>query len=141
MYRHKFNRTFTAMFWGWCVCNLTTSILFTGQTLFATGPIESRLGSLFFYIIYAALFSALLIAAAWIFIFFPADLLVGESSPLREPVFAATLGGFGGALPIVMIGGLEQAIAPATLSAITGLTAALHVVLKHPRIPIPPTTD
>lgn len=139
--QQKFRRTFIAMFWGWCVCNLVTFVAFVGWAIFDQGSISNRVAGVMLYVVAAAVWSAVLITASWLLISLPVDLLVGESSWLREPFVAAAIGSVSGAVPMLLIGQLPEIICPAILAAITGLTAALHVVLKHPRIPIPTTTD
>lgn len=145
MFLHKFRRTFIAMFWGWVVCNAVT--------LFWSIAIEwsrdfgnfSRVRQICNEMIYWFIGTAVVIAVAWLAVFFPVDLIVPDRSRVRRPKSAAWMGFLAGymvvfapcvAVPYIQTGTLhfhEDLTVISLLGGITGLTAALHVVLKHPR--------
>ena len=133
MFRHKFRRTFIAMFWGWVACNSTTLIGMLISAPFKFRAWTEAFQVLLIYGFFAALYSAVLVLIAWLAVFFPTDLVVDESSPLRKPRNAAVIGFVTGFLVILVPARPLEAWIPGLLAAITGLTAALHVVIKHPR--------
>jgi hypothetical protein len=149
MFLHKFRRTFIAMFWGWVVCNLVTCSAFGLGILISEGSLYSKLQYLAIYALMSLLYSGIVITGAWLIAFLPTDLLVRDCSDLRKPRNAAACGAAGGFASIILIQiaiwgttsqqtdkiteGLEWLFVFGILAAITGLTAALHVVLKHPR--------
>ncbi len=149
MFLHKFRRTFIAMVWGWVVCNLVTCSVFGLGILCSEGSLYSKLQYLVLYSLLSLLYSGIVIASAWLIVLLPTDFLVSDRSVLRKPRNAAACGAVGGFASIVLIkiaiwgtaSGQTNAItedlvwlfAFGFLAAITGLTAALHVVLKHPR--------
>jgi hypothetical protein len=155
--QQKFRRTFVAMFRGWLVCNLVSSTFFSLWIAIEEGSLASKLQYMGLYLVMSLLYSGIIITIAWLFILYPTDLLVHEASPLRKPRNAALCGAAGGFMSIILLKYMFWAgssngghsfwedsiwIVPfGLLAAITGLTAALHIVLKHPRIPIPTTKN
>ncbi len=147
---HKVRRTFVAMFWGWVA-------FMTGYTILAglDSLLELRLFRwrefLAFWLAFGV-FSVPVILVAWLLILLPVDCLVPEASWLRKPCIAAWLGLWIGMLPFTLLGTWDSMTSFERWwrevhrclndkgtwlylggAAITGLTAALHVVLKHPR--------
>ena len=133
MFRHKFRRTFIAMFWGWVACNSTTITGMLISAPFKFTAFAEAFKYLLIYGFFTALYSAVLVLIAWLAVFLPTDLIVDESSPLRKPRNAAVTGFATGFLVILVPAWSLGAWIPGLLAAITGLTAALHVVIKHPR--------
>lgn len=145
MYHDKFSRTFIAMVWGWVVCNLVTLVFAVAIEWSRDFGSFSRLGHIMAEMIYWHLWTAVVIAIAWLAVFLPVDLIVPDRSKLRQPKSAACMGFLAGftaffvpsvLVPFIQTGELrihEDLIVMSLLAAITGLTAALHVVLKHPR--------
>ena len=78
-------RSFIAMFWGWVACNAATVLLAAAHQQFRIDRVFIVLSEL----LYWCMGTALVIFAAWLFFFLPADLLVKESSVLRTPKWAA----------------------------------------------------
>lgn len=127
--KHKFCRTFVAMFWGWVACNPCLLVL---EFSF------SEAITLFSWM-HVTLSSAVIVFLAWLLIFLPVDLAVKESSSLREPRKAAgcgALAGFLSALLPMAIPGLQaeasEMLIVAPVSAVCGLVASLHVVRRYP---------
>lgn len=154
MFRKQFYRTFVAMFWGWLVCNVSTLIGLLVLVMFRPVFHITTFTSVLSVMIYWLIFSAIFIVVAWLAILFPTDCIVSEHSCLRQPRMAGVIGFTVGFLTVFAPLAADMwargrpgmkittDLAPfGLLAAITGLTAALHVVLKHPRIPSPPTTD
>jgi hypothetical protein len=149
MFLHKFRRTFIAMLWGWVVCNLVTCSALVLWILCSEGSIYSKLQYLVLYALLSVLYSGIVITSAWLIVLLPTDVLVSDGSDLRKPRNAAACGAAGGFTSVILIKiaiwvttvneantmteDLEWLFAFGFLAAITGLTAALHVVLKHPR--------
>jgi hypothetical protein len=149
MFLHKFRRTFIAMFWGWVVCNLVTCSAIGLWILCSEGSLYSKLQYLALYALLCLLYSGIVITSAWLIVLLPTDVLVSDCSDLRKPRNAAACGAVGGFASIVLIKiviwvttthqantmteDLGWLFVFGFLAAITGLTAALHVVRKHPR--------
>ena len=148
MFLHKFRRTFIAMFWGWVVFILSFPFLAT-LVCYVEGRSNSQTPGAW---IAFAIYSVPVILAAWLVVLLPVDCLVAEKSFLRTPWLAGFLGAFFGLLPFTLLATASHMTSFATWwneamrnlrdadswlylggAAITGLTAALHVVLKHPR--------
>jgi hypothetical protein len=147
---HKLRRTFVAMLWGWGVFMTGFLSLAVIDHILDSHPMPWREISIFWLIVGA--YSLPVILTAWLLILLPVDCLVPESSWLRKPWIAAWLGLLIGMLPFIVLGTwnsmtsfeswwremlrcLNDKTAWLYLggAGITGLTAALHVVLKHPR--------
>lgn len=147
---HKVRRTFVAMFWGWVA-------FMTGYTILAglDSLLELRLfrwrDFLAFWLAFGV-FSVPVILVAWLLILLPVDCVVPETSWLRKPWIAAWLGLGIGMLPFTLLGTWDSMTSFESWwrevlrclndkgtwlylggAGITGLTAALHIVLKHPR--------
>lgn len=148
MFLHKFRRTFIAMFWGWVVFMLCLPFLAMLMCYVEGRSTNQILGAWIAF----AVFSIPVILAAWLIILWPVDCLVPEKSFLRTPWLAGFLGAFFGLLPFTLLATASHMTSFATWwneamrnlrdadtwlylggAAITGLTAAIHVVLKHPR--------
>lgn len=134
------NRSLTAMFWGWVASNTTLAFLY------AINAWQAGWGALLYlllWLLWGGFISAIIIFCAWLVIFLPIDLLVKETSFLREPRWAGTCGALAGflstSLPIIL-SQPEQAVfmdALLTLSlpaTACGLTASLYLVHHHPRL-------
>ncbi len=146
MFLHKFRRTFIAMFWGWVVCNLVTLVFAVAIEWRRDFGSFSRLGHIIAEMIYWYIGTAIVIFIAWLVVFFPVDLIVPDRSRVRRPKSAVWMGFLAGymalfipcvVIPYIQTGTLQfndDLIVMSLLGGLTGLTAALHVVLKHPRI-------
>jgi hypothetical protein len=147
---HKVRRTFVAMFWGWVAFMAACAILAGLDRFLDSHPMPWR-DLLTFWLI-VAVFSVSVILTAWLLILLPVDCLVPESSRLRKPWVAALLGLLIGILPFTLLGTWNSMNSFESWwhevirclndkgtwlylggAGITGLTAALHIVLKHPR--------
>lgn len=143
MFLHKFRRTFIAMFWGWVVCNAITLVTWIVLGAAQKMPSSSWMGM--FYWLPA---TAIVITVAWLAVFLPTDCIVAEHSHLRKPYIAGMLGFAFGLIaliapfladmwergyPSVGLKIVTELLPFSLLGGVTGLTAALHVVLKHPR--------
>lgn len=145
MFLHKYRRTFIAMFWGWVACNLMTLAISVAIEWSRDFGSFSRLQQIITEMIYWYLWTTVAIAIAWLAVFLPVDLIVPDKSELRRPKSAAGIGFLAGyialfapcvVVPLIQNGVLrihEDLIVMSLLGGLTGLTAALHVVLKHPR--------
>lgn len=145
MFLHKFRRTFIAMFWGWVVCNLATLVVSAAIEWSRDFGSFSRLKQIMTEMIYWYIGTAIVIFIAWVTVFFPVDLIVPDRSKLRQPKSAAGIGFCAGytalfapcvVVPFIQNGVLhihEDLLVMSLLGGLTGLTASLHVVLKHPR--------
>ncbi|MEQ1748543.1 MAG: hypothetical protein ABL974_03925 [Prosthecobacter sp.] len=148
MFRHKFHRTFIAMFWGWMVFSLCFPFL-AWIVCHVEGRSTNQIAGVWVAFV---IFSVPIILAAWLTILWPIDCIVPERSLLRRPTVAGFLGAFFGALPFALLATYSQMTTITDWwnesvralrdsdswlylggAAITGLTAALHVVIKHPR--------
>lgn len=138
------------MFWGWVAFMAGYAIL-AGCDRFLDSHHMPWSDFLIFWLI-VAVYSVVVILTAWLMILLPVDCLVPESSWLRKPWIAAWLGLCIGMLPFTVLGTWDSMTSfeswwrevlrclndPSTWlylggAGITGLTAALHIVLKHPR--------
>lgn len=138
------------MFWGWVAFMAGYAIL-SGCDRFLDSHHMPWSDFLIFWLI-VAVYSVVVILTAWLLILLPVDCLVPESSWLRKPWIAAWLGLCIGMLPFTVLGTWDSMNSfeswwrevlrclndPSTWlylggAGITGLTAALHIVLKHPR--------
>ncbi|MBV6500865.1 MAG: hypothetical protein CJBNEKGG_03353 [Prosthecobacter sp.] len=149
---HKVRRTFVAMFWGWVAFMAGYAILAGLDRLLNPRPTAwcDHLTIWLFFGVY----SVPVILTAWLLILLPVDCLVPESSWLRKPSVAALLGLLIGILPFTLLGTWNSMNSFESWwhevirclndkgtwlylggAGITGLTAALHIVLKHPRQP------
>jgi hypothetical protein len=147
---HKVRRTFVAMFWGWVAFMAAYAIL-AGLDRFLDSHLMPWRDLLTFWLI-VAVFSVPVILTAWLLILLPVDCLVPESSRLRKPWVAALLGLLIGILPFTVLGTWNSMNSFENWwremlrflndkstwlflggAGITGLTAAVHIVLKHPR--------
>lgn len=146
---HKLRRTFVAMFWGW-VAFMAGYTMLTGLASFLELRLFRWREFLAFWLAFGV-FSVPVILTAWLLVLLPVDCLVPESSWLRKPWIAAWLGLCIGMLPFTVLGTWDSMTSferwwrevlrclndPSTWlylggAGITGLTAALHIVLKHP---------
>lgn len=129
------SRSLVAMFWGWVACNCT---------VFAVSLIIDVMNGGFgifalFFMIYWLLGTGIVILAAWLLFFLPTDILVKEDSYLRSPEWAGACGGLAGFMSVwlpLMFTEIDDSGGPfmmSLLAAVCGLTASLHLVLKHPR--------
>lgn len=130
--KHKFCRTFVAMFWGWVACNPCLLVL-------AFSFPEASFSFTLFSWMHVTLCSAVIVFLAWLLIFLPVDLAVKESSSLRDSRKAAGCGALAGFLsaflPMVIPGLRAEAsemLIVAPVSAVCGLVASLHVVRRYP---------
>jgi hypothetical protein len=147
---HKLRRTLVAMFWGWVAFMAAYAILAGLDCVLDSHPMPGR--DLWIFWLLVAAYSVPVILTAWLLILLPVDCLVPEASWLRKPWIAAWLGLWIGMLPFTVLGTWDSMTSfeswwrevlrglndPSTWlylggAGITGLTAALHIVLKHPR--------
>lgn len=152
MFLHKYRRTAAAMFRGWVVCNLVTFfvcvlwmvILAFMQDSLTGRDVADGIESVLFLTMMACAYSGVAILLAWLFVLPPVDLLVSDASWLRKPKPAAVCGAFGGFFGFAALWLALNFSAPdwaalpwlagfGALAAITGMTASLHLVRKHPR--------
>lgn len=148
MLLHKFRRTFIAMFWGWVVFSLSFPFL-ARLACYVEGRLINQIPGAW---IAFAIYSIPVILAAWLIILWPMDCLVPEKSALRAPWLTGFLGAIFGLIPLTLLATYSHMTSFAMWwnevvrnlrdtdtwlyfggAAITGLTAALNVVLKHPR--------
>lgn len=146
----KVRRTFVAMFWGWVAFMAGYAILAGLDRLLNPRP-TAWCDLLTFWLVFGV-YSVPVILTAWLLILLPVDCLVPESSWLRKPSVAALLGLLIGILPFTVLGTWDSMNSFESWwrevlrflndkdtwlylggAGITGLTAALHIVLKHPR--------
>lgn len=126
------------MFWGWVACNATLAFLY------AINAWQTGWGALLYlllWLLWGGFISAIIIFCAWLVVFLPTDLLVKETSFLREPRWAGPCGALSGflstSLPIILSqqGNLMDTLLTLSLpAAVCGLTASLYLVYHHPRI-------
>jgi hypothetical protein len=129
---------------GWITCNLSLVVFESAS--------DGRFG-VFPMLATFLIPTGMVIFGAWLAIFLPADLIVPETSTLRRPFIAAVCGAVGGFLPLFLIQlvsalMLERPFSSAELlenafgheslpyvvgAVTTGLTAAVTLVLRHPR--------
>lgn len=150
MIHPKVRRTFIAMFWGWVVCNVITFLAFSLWSINSAGSLSDSLQFVLLFTLISSIYSGIAITAAWLLALVPTDFLVNDASFLRKPRNAAVCGAAGGFMSIVLLKFVLWAASPNPVSAnkedyialimagaLAAITAALHIVLKHPRLQPP----
>jgi hypothetical protein len=97
----KLKLSFRAMLCGWVACNIAWWL----GAVFTIDDLEVHRSSILPAIALAVsvgIFTAIVVAVAWLVIFLPVDLLVADDSKLREPK-AAAMCGFLAALTVVLL--------------------------------------
>lgn len=147
---HIVRRSLIAMFWGWVACSIANiSMLVSALMLRHSGG--GRWDQMALQLMQITFFSTGIVFVAWLLLFLPADLLVKQSSILRNPGLAAVCGGLAGGLSILIPFGFDGSgsvdtspidrlmrLSPliwiiATAAAVCGLTASLYLTLHYPR--------
>ncbi|MBB5036430.1 hypothetical protein [Prosthecobacter dejongeii] len=133
--KHKFSRTFVAMFWGWVACNIVTFLISWGHYQFRFDHLPKVTGEMPLWV--GA--TAAVIFGAWLLVFLPVDLCVSETSRWRHPKPAALAGGVAGFLTLFVPSLLNSPepdvpdlLAMSLLAAVCGLTASLYLARRYP---------
>ena len=134
--KHKFCRTFVAMFWGWVACNIVTFLISWGHYQFRFDHLPKVTGEMPLWV--GA--TAGVIFGAWLLVLLPVDLCVSDTSRWRRPRRAALAGGVAGFLTLFvpsLLSSREHAdvsdlIVMSFLAAVCGLTASLYLALRYP---------
>jgi hypothetical protein len=134
--KHKFCRTFVAMFWGWVACNAVTLLISWGHYQFRFDRLTEVTEKMPFWL--GA--TATVIFGVWLLVFLPVDLCVSDTSRWRRPRRAALTGSVAGFLTLFVPfllnshghGDVPELVAMSLLAAVCGLTASLYLTLRYP---------